>query len=282
MTGYRAPAPIGVLVGFDGTAEGEQVVRRAAAEALHRRTSLTVVGVAEGDGHAETRTRALVRQVHEEQPTLVVSAQVEAGGAADVLGGLSARAALLVLGSAGLPGPTARPLLDRAACPLMLVPVDSAPAAPPQRRRLVVAAVRADGSAAAVLQAAITEANRAGGRVRLVHRYAPRPTGLGQDPARLFCSRLVRDVARGRRGVTSVVTGEDLSTMVARHAAEADLLVVAGGAPRRPGPDADLPRAVLEAAAGPVLVVPPAVVVRLAGTTLPQPRAGLPVPAGRG
>jgi hypothetical protein len=82
--------------------------------------------------------------------------------------------------------------------------------------------------------------------------------------------------------VRSVVTGEDLSTLVARHAAEADLLVVAGGAPRRPGADADLPRVVLEAAGGPVLVVPPAVVVRMAGTTMPQPRGGVPVPAGRG
>jgi hypothetical protein len=220
--------------------------------------------------------------VHEEQPTLVVSAQIEAGAPAAVLAGLSARAALLVLGAPRAAGATTGPLLRDASCPLLLVPTREASGPPPQRRRLVVAAVRADGSAPAVLQAAITEANRSGGHVRLVHRYAPRPTGLGQDSARLFCSRLVRDIARGRRGVTSVVSGEALETMVARHAREADLFVVAGGTPRRPGADAQLTQVVLDAAHGPVLVVPPAVVQRMAGTTLPQQaRGGAPASVGR-
>jgi nucleotide-binding universal stress UspA family protein len=308
MPEHRRTEPLGVVVGYDGSWRSEIAVARAADEAVRRHTSLGVVTVvpevpvtgrsligvtqeqALADEQADRQLRDVVQRVRRHHTGLAVTAHRVPEDPANGLRDLSERAVLLVVGARGRGGQVgfgmgtvSRAMLRMAACPVLVVPQTAGPADGARPRRpLVVAGVDADGLAPAVLRAAVEEAGRGGGRVRLLHAYAERPAGTGLQRARAFCRDLVRDVVPGGAGVTSVVTPEPPSVALVRHAAGADVVVVGT---RGPGALAGLAvesvsRAVLEAMPCAVLVVTPRAVTRLLPPQRSQP--GIPrLPSAR-
>jgi nucleotide-binding universal stress UspA family protein len=294
MSDHRRTEPLGVVAGYDGSWRSEVAVARAADEATRRRTSLAVVTVvaevatpgrsltellrdqAGVDEDVDRSLRELVQRMRRRHPGLVVTAHRVGTDPAQGLRELSERAVLLVLGARGRSGEhgfalgsVSRAMLRLAACPVLVVPESAAQDASARPRRpLVVAGVDADQVAPAVLRAAVEEAARSNGRVRLLHAYSDRPAGSGLQRARAFCRDLVREVTPGGAGVTSVVTPEAPEVALVRHAAGADVLVVGTRGPAAlAGLIAEsVSRAVMDAMPCAVLVVTP----RSAGRLLPR------------
>lgn len=256
MSDGRRIAPVGVVVGYDGSWNAEVAVTRAADEAVRRRTRLAVASVfppgAAPPGmlraeEAERSLREVVARVRRRRPGLMVTAHRAAGDPAAGLRDVAERAVVLVVGSRGVgsegadgatvvpvrrpdPAPpglggVARDVLRLAGVPVLVVP-ETARAGAVHRPPLVVAGIDHDVSACAVLRAALEEAARREGRVRLLHAYAERPSGAGLPRARSFSRDLVREVAPGGAAITAVVTPEPPEIALARHALDADMLVV--------------------------------------------------------
>lgn len=294
MSEGRRNAPVGVVVGYDGSWSAEVAVTRAADEAVRRRTRLAVASVfpcgepPPGELRAEEAERSLrevVARVRRRRPGLMVTAHRATGDAAAGLRDVAERAVVLVVGSRGVgsegvygatvvpvrrPGPTvpglggvARDVLRVAGVPVLVVPETDRPAAS-HRPPLVVAAVDHDESAGAVLHAALEEAARREGRVRLLHSYAERPTGAALHRARAFSRDLVREVAPGGAAITAVVTPEPTAVALARHAVDADLLAVGVRGP--------MSRAVTDAVPCNLLVM----TSRASRRLVPQPRPAVP------
>ena len=312
MSDHHRNAPVGVVVGYDGSGRAEVAVARAAEEAVRRRTRLAVALVAAdpaaepGEQQAaddERALRELVARTRRRRPGLTVTAHRATGDAAASLRDLSERAVLLVVGARGRGsespppvgllgapvqrtvtslGSVSRTSLHLASCPVLVVP-ETVRAAAGDRQALVVAGVDNDGTGPAVLRAALEEALRREGRVRLLHAYADRPPGAGLQRARAFSRELVRDVAPTGAAVTAVVTPEPPGVALSRHAADADVLVVgARGSSTLTGLLADsVSRAVIEALPCTVLVVTPRSARRLAPAAR-TPAPGIPrLPSAR-
>lgn len=284
MPDQHRNAPIGVVVGYDGSWRAELAVARAAEEAVRRRTRLAVATVApsparpaDGDDQDEAAERALrdlVARTRRQRPGLTVTAHRSGGDPVDGLRELSERAVLLVVGAHGHGcgtddgpgvglGSVSRAVLRLAASPVLVVPA-TARTASSGRQPLVVAGVDHDPAASAVLRAAVDEALRCDGRVRLLHAYSDRPSGAGLARARSFSRDLVRELAAGA-GITAVVTPEPPGVALVRHAADADVLVVSerGSALLAGEWPQSVSRAVMESLPCVVLVVTPRAAVRL-------------------
>jgi nucleotide-binding universal stress UspA family protein len=199
-----------VVVGYDQTPAGERALAEAAAEAVRRGATLTVVHALHHPpaGHAAVREAAVreaaARDVAEQgadrarsrHPGLTVRARTQAGQAAIVLAGQSSHADLLVVGhhSHGSLRPRAVALrtVAHAACPAMVVRGSEH-----RVRGTVVAAVDvgeagdAGESAGDLLGFAYSEAAARGARLKAVSTRAtlwPRRY-IGEDSRRWRTSR---------------------------------------------------------------------------------------------
>ena len=142
-----------VVVGIDGSPEGDEALRWAAREAAARQDELAVVVVWTWDrpalvgapvmiepdqarGHAERVLAEAVERVKAEHPTMTVTAAAVEGHAPDVLVGAARDADLLVLASHGhgrlyhlVLGSVAEECVRKATCPVVVVPAAMAHAA---------------------------------------------------------------------------------------------------------------------------------------------------------
>lgn len=303
--------PLGVLAGFDGSEQGRLALHYAARAAQRRGAPLSVVtaytvpvqaystlaAIPSEEEMLEPQRRAesVLEQAREylaDYPGKV-SYEVQQGDAAGVLVGLSARAALLVVGGRGRGGFVGRLLGSvssaapaHAACPTVVVPkaydpestitADGARFAPVQDDRPVTVGV--DGSEHSRL-AALQAADAATGRsvpLRLVmalppledvtHWYpdvVPDHRTLTERRRNELQGRLDEELSWLRSRVPELeVTGSvtvGTAAEVLRRASEEDQLTVVGTRGRGGMMSAllgSVSRQVLVEAAGPVMVVP--------------------------
>ncbi|GAA3276539.1 universal stress protein [Dactylosporangium vinaceum] len=236
-----------VIVGIDGTAADDAVVRWAAAEAARMGVRLQIVhvgGSAAGDlERAVTAARAL-------RIGLPVTGRAVDGEPADVLVGLAARAALTVVGSHGrnalaeaLQRATGTRVAMRAPGLVAVVRGRAGAADGP-----VVAAVSGSRHDSRVLDTAFSAAERRGCDVVAIHVLPPptAPWGVGIPPlstgpvrvrADLLCD-LTDDVQRWHDKYPAVpamarVPSGDPAGVLLEASAEAQLLVL-GGRPHGP------------------------------------------------
>jgi nucleotide-binding universal stress UspA family protein len=273
-----------VVVGVAPRAEPCFLLEWAAAEALRRRTSLTLVYAYDSlPAHtpsalplpftfddpysarraAQVRLARLIGWLQGRYPALTVSGTARVGAPVPVLAAQGATAGLVVVGrrergriAEALLGSTALDVLDAIARPVVAVPdrIGPVPAHAP-----VVLGVKAGAPPAAAALFALGAAARAGVPLRVVHYWQP---GHGPDDHALVPAGAVAGLRDGYPGVPvepSTAEG-DAAELLVRDSRSASLLVLGPGAsgrlPRRLG---RVGGAVLRGAACPVAFAPTAV-----------------------
>jgi nucleotide-binding universal stress UspA family protein len=183
----------------------------------------------------------------------------------DRLSGRLSRCRLLVLGDHGtlgvrafLLGSTSFDLVRTVGCPVLVVPDTRAE---PATTGNVLVGVGTATDDVAVLRVAGQEADRRQAALVVVHSYAR--AGTGPDAARAGAEHLDRllDLAglSPDLAVTAVLTADPAEQALLDHGQRADLIVVGtrGSFALARLANDSVSRHVLDAAAGPVLVVPP-------------------------
>lgn len=303
-----------VVVGFDGSWRSAKALERAAAEAVERAVGLTLLTVvstaddpqltyrgqreaaAAGWDEATAAAAAGAATMRQRHPGLAADTCLVLAADTAALRHALSQALLLVLGTAGRQGPsafligsTSRELVKAAKCPVLVVPETTPrshpadpvdPVTPLLEPDLVAGAVvvglRQGRESVGLLRLAADEATRRGTRLCVVHAH---PAGENPQRAHAELDRLMEQASLDASlPITRVVTPEAPADALLGLALDAALLVVGTRGPlalARLALDSTS-RPVLDAAHGPVLLVPDSVCLAAAepiapGTGLQSP-----------
>ena len=294
----------GIVVGVDGSEQGEGALRWAAEEAARRGVPLNIAtaytipvfaassmdaGYATLDDEAiREGAEEVAREAREsvDLPGLEVRTLVESGDAAGVLLDFSAQADLVVVGSRGrggfvgrLLGSVSSALPAHAKCPTVVVPLPPAGEEVPARRDVVAVGVDGSERARRAVLVAAEQAQRLGVPLRVVCSVPPISGSLAWMPATTDQDEVLADVRHhldngllwlsshfpGLRLESEVIEGAPAETLI-RESATSLLLVT--GSRGRGGFTGMLlgstSQGVLHHAKGPVMVVPDGEDARLA------------------